>query len=50
MIAHDHGDRSGERREFGLEWDGALAAGGLVIDDRVGLRLDVALVPGSPAS
>jgi len=32
------------RREFGLEWDSAFALGGLVIDDRVGLRLDVVLV------
>jgi polyisoprenoid-binding protein YceI len=31
------------RREFGLDWDSAFAAGGLVIDDRVALRLDVAL-------
>jgi polyisoprenoid-binding protein YceI len=29
------------RREFGLDWDPAFAVGGLVIDDRVGLRLDV---------
>jgi polyisoprenoid-binding protein YceI len=34
------------RREFGLEWDTAFAAGGLVIDDRVALRLDVVLVRG----
>ena len=32
------------RREFGLHWDSAFAAGGLVIDDRVALRLDIALV------
>ena len=32
------------RREFGLEWDSAFAAGGLVIDDRVGLRLDIVVV------
>ena len=32
------------RREFGLEWDSAFAAGGLVIDDRIDLRLDVTLV------
>jgi polyisoprenoid-binding protein YceI len=32
------------RREFGLEWDPAFAAGGLVIDDRVGLRLDIVVV------
>jgi polyisoprenoid-binding protein YceI len=32
------------RREFGLDWDSAFAAGGLVIDDRVYLRLDVVLV------
>ncbi|MFI4984673.1 MAG: YceI family protein [Solirubrobacterales bacterium] len=31
------------RREFGLNWDSAFAAGGLVIDDRIALRLDVAL-------
>jgi len=31
------------RREFGLDWDSAFAAGGLVIDDRVELRLDVVL-------
>jgi polyisoprenoid-binding protein YceI len=31
------------RREFGLDWDSAFAAGGLVIDDRVALRIDVAL-------
>ena len=33
------------RRAFGLEWDSAFAAGGLVIDDRVGLQLDVVLRP-----
>lgn len=32
------------RSEFGLDWDSAFAAGGLVIDDRVALRLDVVLV------
>lgn len=32
------------RRDFGLEWDSAFAAGGLVIDDRVGLRLDIVVV------
>lgn len=32
------------RRDFGLDWDSAFAAGGLVIDDRVVLRLDVVLV------
>ena len=32
------------RRDFGLEWDSAFAAGGLVIDDRVWLRLDVVVV------
>jgi polyisoprenoid-binding protein YceI len=31
------------RRAFGLTWDSAFAAGGLVIDDRVGLQLEVAL-------
>jgi polyisoprenoid-binding protein YceI len=45
------GDSNGERwlharglisrSEFGLEWDSAFAAGGLVIDDRVALLLDV---------
>lgn len=29
------------RHVFGLDWDPAFAAGGLVIDDRVSLRLDV---------
>jgi polyisoprenoid-binding protein YceI len=29
------------RRELGLEWDSAFAAGGLVIDDRVALQFDV---------
>jgi polyisoprenoid-binding protein YceI len=33
------------RRAFGLEWDSAFAAGGLVIDDRVGLQLDVVVRP-----
>jgi polyisoprenoid-binding protein YceI len=32
------------RSEFGLDWDSAFAAGGLVIDDRVALRLDLVLV------
>jgi polyisoprenoid-binding protein YceI len=32
------------RHEFGLDWDSAFATGGLVIDDRVALRLDVVLV------
>jgi polyisoprenoid-binding protein YceI len=32
------------RRDFGLEWDSAFAAGGLVIDDRVGLGLDIVVV------
>ncbi len=31
------------RRDFGLEWDSAFAAGGLVINDRVSLDLDVVL-------
>jgi polyisoprenoid-binding protein YceI len=31
------------RREFGLEWDSAFAAFGLMIDDRVTLRLDAIL-------
>ena len=31
------------RRAFGLTWDSAFATGGLVIDDRVGLDLDVVL-------
>lgn len=33
------------RRAFGLAWDSAFAAGGLVIDDRVGLHLDIVLRP-----
>jgi polyisoprenoid-binding protein YceI len=37
------------RREFGLDWDSAFAAGGLVIDDRVALRFDVALRRARPA-
>ena len=37
------------RREFGLNWDSAFAAGGLVIDDRVDLRIDVALRRARPA-
>jgi polyisoprenoid-binding protein YceI len=37
------------RRDFGLDWDSAFATGGLVIDDRVGLRLDV-VVARSTAS
>ena len=32
------------RRAFGLDWDPAFAAGGLVIDDRVALSLDVVVV------
>jgi len=32
------------RRDFGLEWDSAFAAGGLVINDRVGLQLDIVVV------
>ena len=32
------------RRAFGLDWDPAFAAGGLVIDDRVALRLDMVMV------
>jgi polyisoprenoid-binding protein YceI len=35
------------RRAFGLTWDSAFAAGGLVIDDRVVLELDVVLTPRS---
>lgn len=31
------------RRDFGLDWDPAFAAGGLVIDDRIVLRLDAVL-------
>lgn len=38
------------RREFGLDWDPAFAAGGLVIDDRVTLVLDVVLVPRARSS
>lgn len=41
--AHSHLSR----REFGLNWDSAFAAGGLVIDDRVTLSLDVVLVRGT---
>ncbi len=37
------------RRDFGLEWDSAFAAGGLVIDDRVRLRLDVVVHPTASA-
>jgi polyisoprenoid-binding protein YceI len=47
------GNRNGEvrvradgvlsRREFGLDWDPAFAAGGLVLDDRVVVQLDVFL-------
>jgi polyisoprenoid-binding protein YceI len=33
------------RRDFGLEWDSAFAAFGLMIDDRVTLRLDAILTP-----
>jgi polyisoprenoid-binding protein YceI len=33
------------RRDFGLEWDSAFAAGGLVLDDKVTLRLDVIVQP-----
>jgi polyisoprenoid-binding protein YceI len=32
------------RRAFGLDWDSAFAAGGLLIDDRVVLLLDVVVV------
>ena len=32
------------RRDFGLEWDSAFAAGGLVINDRVALQFDILLV------
>jgi len=35
------------RRAFGLTWDSAFAAGGVVIDDRVGLQLDIVLCPRS---
>ena len=35
------------RRAFGLTWDSAFVAGGLVIDDRVALGLDVVLRPRS---
>ncbi len=35
------------RRAFGLTWDSAFAAGGLVIDDRVALELDIVLSPRS---
>jgi polyisoprenoid-binding protein YceI len=33
------------RRDFGLDWDSAFAAGGLVIDDRVALRFDIVMRP-----
>ncbi len=33
------------RSDFGLEWDSAFAAGGIVLDDRVTLRLDVIVAP-----
>jgi polyisoprenoid-binding protein YceI len=33
------------RRDFGLEWDSAFAAFGLVIDDRVTLRIDAIFAP-----
>jgi polyisoprenoid-binding protein YceI len=33
------------RSDFGLKWDRAFAAGGLVIDDRVRLALDVVVFP-----
>lgn len=36
------------RRDFGLEWDSAFAAGGLVIDDRVALRFDIVVVNPAP--
>jgi polyisoprenoid-binding protein YceI len=38
------------RRDFGLEWDSAFAAGGLVISDRVPLRLDVVMVRPSASA
>lgn len=38
------------RRAFGLDWDPAFAAGGLVIDDRIALRLDLVVVPSALAS
>jgi polyisoprenoid-binding protein YceI len=38
------------RRDFGLEWDSAFAAGGVVIDDRVGLRLDIVMVHPTPST
>jgi polyisoprenoid-binding protein YceI len=34
------------REAFGLRWDSAFAAGGLVIDDRVELQIDVVLCRG----
>jgi polyisoprenoid-binding protein YceI len=37
------------RRDFGLRWDSAFAAGGLVINDRVSLRLDIVIVRRSAA-
>ncbi len=38
------------RRDFALEWDSAFAAGGLVINDRVALDLDVVLARRDEAS
>jgi polyisoprenoid-binding protein YceI len=38
------------RRDFGLEWDSAFAAGGLVIDDHVALRLKICLVRETPSA
>ena len=35
------------RRAFGLTWDSAFVAGGLMIDDRVAMELDVVLSPRS---
>ncbi|HEX7610914.1 MAG TPA: YceI family protein [Solirubrobacteraceae bacterium] len=35
------------RSDFGLEWDSAFAAGGLVIDDHVALRLKICLTPAA---
>lgn len=39
-----HAAASLSRHEFGLDWEPAFAAGGLVIDDVVGLALDVVAV------
>ena len=42
-------DGAVSRADLGLEWDSAFAAGGLVINDRVALHLEVVLAPRAPA-